>query len=90
MNIQSDPVVNFYDPVITCSFCSGKGHSKLSCHFAKAKTTADISYDDIMFWSYVHPDERPECLREMEDEEEDSETSSDSEEEDSDTSSDSD
>ena len=65
LNIPSDPVVNFFDPVITCSFCNGKGHSKLSCHYAKAKTPSDISYDDMVFWSYVHPEDRPQCLKDF-------------------------
>ena len=84
VNIPSDPVINFYDPVVSCTFCGGKGHSKLSCRYAKAKTTEDISYDDMIFWSYVHPEDRPECLKDVEMDESglsDSESDSESESE---------
>ena len=80
LNIPSDPVVNFFDPLVTCSFCSGIGHSKLSCTLAKAKTASDLSHDDLVFWSFVHPEDRPECLKEFDfDSEEENESDTDSE-----------
>ena len=65
MNIPSDPVINFYDPVVSYSFCGGKGHTKVSCHYAKAKSASGMSYDDLIFWSFVHPDDRPTCVKDL-------------------------
>ena len=56
-------MVQFYDPVVICKVCGDHGHSKVSCLYTKALDTANISPEDAMFWSFVHPADRPESLR---------------------------
>ena len=64
LNIHSDPVVQLYEPVVICSKCGGHGHSKASCLYMKAMDTSTMSAEDVMFWTFVHPCDRPESLRE--------------------------
>ena len=64
LSIQSDPVVQFYDPVVICSLCGETGHSKKSCHYSKAADRSNMSYEDVVFWSYIDPRDRPDSLRE--------------------------
>ena len=66
LNIPSDPVVSLFDPVVTCKFCKCLGHSKLTCHLAKAEAVQDLSPEDVYFWCYVDPEDRPESLKEYE------------------------
>ena len=62
MNIYSDPVVQLFDPVVVCSVCGEHGHSKRSCRYSKAEDLSNMSQEDRVFWSYVHPKDRPESL----------------------------
>ena len=62
MNIYSDPVVQLFDPVVVCSVCGEHGHSKRSCCYSKADDLSNMSQEDRVFWSYVHPKDRPESL----------------------------
>ena len=45
-----------------CKFCGAQGHTRLSCPYTKAQDLANVSYEDRVFWSYVHPADRPESL----------------------------
>ena len=56
-------MVQFYEPVVICKLCGDHGHSKISCPYNKALDQANISDEDAVFWSYVHPEDRPESLR---------------------------
>ena len=56
-------MVQFYEPVVICKLCGDHGHSKISCPYTKALDEANISEEDAVFWSYVHPEDRPESLR---------------------------
>ena len=76
LSIQSDPVVQFYDPVAECSVCGDYGHSQASCHYTKALDMSNMSHEDIVFWSYVHPLDRPQSLREEGDYDEEAGTDS--------------
>ena len=62
MNIHSDPVVQSHEPVVLCKLCGEHGHSKRSCTYTKAMDPANMSHEDSVFWSYVHPANRPESL----------------------------
>ena len=62
LNIHSDPVVQLNEPVIICSKCGGHGHSKASCLYTRAMDTSIMSSEDSMFWTFVHPCDRPESL----------------------------
>ena len=62
MNIYSDPVVQFHDPSVVCSVCGEPGHTKLSCLYSRAEDLANMSHEDRVFWSYIHPSDRPEGL----------------------------
>ena len=78
MNIHSDPVVQFHEPVVVCKLCGEHGHSKLSCTYTKALDPVNMSHEDSVFWSYVHPANRPESLGFGADEDELGEASEDS------------
>jgi hypothetical protein len=57
-------VVQFYDPVVKCSVCGDYGHSKTSCHYTRTMDLSNMSHEDVVFWSFVHPLDRPAALRE--------------------------
>lgn len=57
-------MVQFYDPVVKCSVCGDYGHSKISCHYTRTMDLSNMSHEDVVFWSYVHPLDRPAALRE--------------------------
>ena len=48
---------------MVCKVCGDYGHSKASCHYTKAKDLANMSHEDVVFWRYVHPLDRPDSLR---------------------------
>ena len=62
-NVCSDPVVQFYEPRINCQVCLAEGHTQISCPYAESKVASDMPYADVVFYSYVHPDNRPDCLK---------------------------
>ena len=57
-------MVQFYDPVVKCSVCGDYGHSKTSCHYTRTMDLSNMSHEDVVFWSFVHPLDRPAALRE--------------------------
>ena len=70
MNIYSDPVVQLHDPVVVCTVCGEHGHTRRGCHYTKAEDLANMSHEDSVFWTFVHPGDRPEALGESDEEEE--------------------
>ena len=62
MNVISDPVVQMYEPRIICQVCQAEGHSQISCDYAEGKVADNMAYEDVVFFSYIHPDSRPDCL----------------------------
>ena len=80
MNIYSDPVVQLHDPVVVCTVCGEHGHTRRGCHYTKAEDLANMSHEDGVFWTFVHPGDRPEALGESDEEEEEVLGNSDSEE----------
>ena len=64
--IQSDPVVQFYDPVAVCTACGETGHTTASCHYSKAEDRSNISHADMVFWSFVDARDRPDSMIEEE------------------------
>ena len=59
LNVRSDPVVQFFAPKVVCKLCEREGHSKISCDYASSKVGPHMSYEDSVFWMYVHPCDRP-------------------------------
>ena len=55
-------MVQFYNPVVICSVCREHGHSKSSCRYSRADNLVSLSQEDIAFWAFIHPRDRPECL----------------------------
>ena len=62
MNIHSDPVVQLHNPVVICPVCGEHGHTRRSCRYSNADNLVSLSQEDIAFWEFVHPRDRPECL----------------------------
>ena len=60
MVVRSDPVVQYYQPVVVCRLCEGEGHTHLSCPLSANKVGADMPYEDWVFWGYVAECDRPE------------------------------
>ena len=67
MNIYSDPVIQLCDPPLVCSVCGEHSHTKASCHHVRAEDFANLSHEDIVFWSYIDPCDRPEALNDNDD-----------------------
>ena len=67
MNIYSDPVIQLCDPPLVCSVCGEHSHTKASCHHVRAEEFANLSHEDIVFWSYIDPCDRPEALNDNDD-----------------------
>ena len=60
VNAKSDPVVRTVKPPITCKHCQQVGHSTRGCKvLAAERDPKGLSDDDVAFWSYVKPDQRP-------------------------------
>ena len=59
MTIRSDPVVQFFEPKISCRICGAIGHSSISCVYASKFCGANMSLEDKQFWSCVDPSEQP-------------------------------
>ena len=68
--IQSDPVVQFYDPVAVCTVCGETGHTTASCHYSKAEDRSNMSHADMVFWSFVDARDRPDSMIEEKSDEE--------------------
>ena len=62
INIHSDPVVQLHNPVVICTVCKEHGHTRRSCRYNDADNLVGMDQEDIAFWSYIHPRDRPECL----------------------------
>ena len=67
MDIYSDPVIQLCDPPLVCSVCGEHSHTKASCHHVRAEDFANLSHEDIVFWSYIDPCDRPEALNDNDD-----------------------
>ena len=67
MNIYSDPVIQLCDPPLVCSVCGEHSHTKARCHHVRAEDFANLSHEDIVFWSYIDPCDRPEALNDNDD-----------------------
>ena len=60
VNAKSDPVVRTVKPPVTCKHCHQVGHSTRGCKvLAVERNPQELSEDDVAFWSYVKPDQRP-------------------------------
>ena len=60
VNAKSDPVVRTVKPPVTCKHCHQVGHSTRGCKvLAAERNPQELSEDDVAFWSYVKPDQRP-------------------------------
>ena len=59
---MSDFCVQFYSPKVVCAVCGGEGHSKIKCDYAQNKVSSDFSFEDVLFYSFVHPEDTPACL----------------------------
>ena len=46
-----------------CQVCGGEGHTQISCDFGESKVAEDMSYADIVFYSYIQENSRPDCLK---------------------------
>ena len=62
LNISSDCCVQFYSPKIVCVVCGGDGHTKVKCDYVQGKTSESFSVEDVLFYSFVHPEDTPGCL----------------------------
>ena len=63
LNVRSDPVVQYYEPKVLCKICGHEGHSQIGCEYAEGKVDDNMSLEDILFWSHVHPCDRPVCCQ---------------------------
>ena len=60
VNAKSDPVVRTVKPPVSCKHCHQVGHSTRGCKvLAAERNPQELSEDDVAFWSYVKPDQRP-------------------------------
>ena len=50
--------MGFYNPELHCSYCGDDGHTVRKCF--KLSSMSSMSPDDILFWSCVDPEDRPE------------------------------
>ena len=83
VNAKSDPVVRSVRPPVSCHQV---GHTTRSCKVLSAeKNSQQLSDDDVAFWSFVKPDQRPKTVAEAfinQDEDSEDENSEEEEEED--------
>ena len=88
VNAKSDPVVRSVRPPVSCKHCHQVGHTTRSCKVLSAeKDSQKLSDDDVAFWSFVKPDQRPKTVAEAyinQDEDSEDENSEEEEEEDMD------
>ena len=60
VNAKSDPFVRTVKPPLSCKHCHQVGHTTRSCKvLAAERNPQELSEDDVAFWSYVKPDQRP-------------------------------
>ena len=73
-------------PPVSCNHCHQVGHTTRSCKVLSAeKNSQQLSDDDVAFWSFVKPDQRPKTVAEAfinQDEDSEDENSEEEEEED--------
>ena len=86
VNAKSDPVIRTVGPPVSCKHCHQVGHTTRSCKVLSAeKNSQQLSDDDVAFWSFVKPDQRPKTVAEAYiNEDEDSEDGNSEEEEEED------
>ena len=60
LSMLANPVVRTVKPPVTCKHCHQVGHSTRGCKvLAAERNPQELSEDDVAFWSYVKPDQRP-------------------------------
>ena len=65
VNAKSDPVVRTVKPPLSCKHCHQVGHTTRGCKVLSAeKNSQQLSDDDVAFWSFVKPDQRPKTVAE--------------------------
>ena len=65
VNAKSDPVVRSVRPPVSCKHCHQFGHTTRSCKVLSAeKNSQQLTDDDVAFWSFVKPDQRPKTVAE--------------------------
>ena len=59
--VRSMPrVIRLFAPPVSCKHCHQVGHSTRGCKvLAAERNPQELSEDDVAFWSYVKPDQRP-------------------------------
>ena len=72
-------------PPVSCKHCHQVGHTTRSCKvLSTEKNCQQLSDDDVAFWSFVKPDQRPKTVAEAfinQDEDREDENSEEEEEE---------
>ena len=63
LNASSDPVVQYFEPRVLCQVCGEEGHSQISCAFGVSKVAENFSYGDVVFYTYIDEEWRPDCLK---------------------------
>ena len=51
--------MQYFEPKMGCKLCDRVGHTQVSCDYAESKVGENMSYEDAVFWCYVHPEDRP-------------------------------
>ena len=65
VNAKSDPVVCTVKPPLSCKHCHQVGHTTRGCKVLSVeKNSQQLSDDDVAFWSFVKPDQRPKTVAE--------------------------
>ena len=59
MTIRSDPVVQYFEPLVLCKICGKQGHSQISCDYSLKRSSREMEIEELEFWKLVDESEQP-------------------------------